>query len=259
LVISGGIDAARSTALARNLFGAWRGEGPAPQAPTGRAGETQRVRTVVIDMPGAGQAAVTAAVPAVARGSADYYPLIVANAVLGAGSNGRLFQEVRTKRALSYGAYSSLPARMDASVLGASAQTKNESAAEVAQIFLAELDRLGHEPLEAEAVAKRIAFLNGGYSRQVETSGGLGGVLANLLQQGLSPSEAARYVSRMEAVTPAEASAVAGRIAASQRASLVIVGDASKFVDKLRAIRPDVEIIPLAELDLDSPTLRKAK
>ena len=259
LVVSGGIDAARSTALAKSLFGGWRGEGPAPQPPASRAGEPQKVRTVVIDMPGAGQAAVTAAVPAVARGSADYYPLLVANAMLGAGSNGRLFQEIRTKRALSYGAYSNFPARMETSVLGASAQTKNESAAEVAQIFLAELDRLGREPLAADDVAKRIAFLSGGYSRQVETSGGLGGVLANLLQQGLSPSEAAAYAARVEAVTPVEASAVAGRIAASQRASLVIVGDASKFLDKLKAIRPDVEVIPLAELDLDSPSLRKTK
>jgi zinc protease len=93
----------------------------------------------------------------------------------------------------------------------------------------------------------------------VETSGGLGVVLANLIQQGLSPEEAAAYVQRMESVTPQAASAVAARIASSQRASLVIVGDASKFLDKVKAIRPDVEVIPLADLDLDSPTLRKAR
>ncbi|TFI60045.1 insulinase family protein [Sphingomonas parva] len=259
LVVAGGIDAARSAELAQRLFGGWRGEGPAPQPPVNRAGETQKVRTLVIDIPGAGQAAVTAAVPALARGSADYYPLVVANAVLGAGSNGRLFQEVRVNRALSYGAYSNLPARMETSLLSATAQTKNESAADVARIFLDELDRLGREPLAADATAKRIAFLTGGYSRQVETSGGLGGVLANLLQQGLPPSEAARYVAQMEQVTPAAASAIAGRIAASQRASLIVVGDSAKFLDKLKALRPDVEVIPIAELDLDAPSLRKAK
>jgi zinc protease len=184
---------------------------------------------------------------------------MLANAVLGAGSNGRLFQEVRVNRALSYGAYSSMPARLDTGILTASAQTKNESAAEVAQIFLGELDRLGKEPLEADATAKRIAFLTGGFNRQVETSGGLGAVLANLVQQGLSPVEAALYAGKIEKVTPEAASAVAARIAQGQRASLVIVGDSAKFLDKLKAIRPDVEVIPLAELDLDSPTLRKLK
>jgi zinc protease len=257
LVVSGGIDAARSTALARTLFGNWKGTGPAPQAPTGRAGSAQKVRTVVIDMPGAGQAAVLAAVPAVSRGSSDYYPLSVANAVLGVGSNGRLFQEVRVARALSYGAYSAFPARLESSVISASAQTKNESAADVARIFLDQFDRLGKEPIEADAAAKRIAFLTGNYNRQVETSGGLANVLVSLIQQGLSPSEAARFVQRMETVTPGAATAIAGRLAASQRASLVIVGDASKFLDKLKAIRPDVEVIPAAELDLDQADLRK--
>jgi zinc protease len=61
----------------------------------------------------------------------------------------------------------------------------------------------------------------------------------------------------METVTPGAATSIAGRLAASQRASLVIVGDASKFLDKLKAIRPDVEVIPAAELDLDQADLRK--
>jgi zinc protease len=46
-------------------------------------------------------------------------------------------------------------------------------------------------------------------------------------------------------------------VAASDRATIVIVGDASKFLDKLRAFRPDVEVIKADDLDLDSPNLRK--
>ena len=125
--------------------------------------------------------------------------------------------------------------------------------------MLAELDRLGKEPLDADATQKRIAFLTGGYNRQVETSGGLGGVLANLILQGLSPSEAAQFVRRMSEVTPGGASAAANRLVSADRATLVIVGDSKQFIDKLREIRPNVEVIPLVELELDSPTLRKAK
>jgi len=36
----------------------------------------------------------------------------------------------------------------------------------------------------------------------------------------------------------------------------VIVGDASKFIDGLRAKYPNVEVIPLSELNLDSATLK---
>ena len=258
LVISGGIDFGRGAdALAAALFGGWRGEGPAPTPPAERAGQPQKVRTVVIDLPGAGQAAVLAAVRGISRSDPLYYNVNAANAVLGGGSSGRLFQEVRTKRALSYGAYSGMPARLDSGLLTASGQTKNETAAEVAKVFLDELDRLGRQPLERQEVANRIAFITGAFNRQAETSGGLGGILANLLQQGMPPSEVGRFVAQMEAVTPEGASAAATRLVGADRATLVIVGDSAKFIDKLRAVRPDVEVIRFDELDLDSPILRR--
>ncbi len=257
LVISGGIDSARADALAASLLGGWSGEGPAPTPPVERAGQAQKVRTIVIDLPGAGQAAVLAAVRGISRSDPLYYQANAANAVLGGGSSGRLFQEVRTKRALSYGAYSGMPARLDSGLLTASGQTKNETAAEVAKVFLDELDRLGKQPLERQEVANRIAFITGAFNRQAETSGGLGGILANLLQQGMAPSEVARFVTSMEGVTPEGASAAAARLVGADRATLVIVGDSAKFIDKLRAVRPDVEVIRFDELDLDSPTLRK--
>ncbi|HWH18711.1 MAG TPA: pitrilysin family protein [Allosphingosinicella sp.] len=257
VVVAGGVDPQAGAAMAGRLFGSWRGEGPAPNLPTARAGEPQKPRTLVIDMPQAGQAAVVAAVRAIDRADPDYYNLTVANAVLGVGSKGRLFEEVRTKRALSYGAGSGMPARADDALLTASAQTKNETAAEVAKIFLDEFDRLGKETLSASEVATRKAFLTGNYNRQAETSSGFAAILAVLLQQGLPPQEAARYAQQIDAVTPDAASRVAGRVAASDRASIVIVGDSSKFIDKLRAIRPDVEVIKADELDLDSPSLRK--
>jgi zinc protease len=259
LVVAGGIEAQQASRLAASLFGGWRGNGPAPTPPASRAGEAQKVRTVVIDLPGAGQAAVVAAMRGIGRSDPTFYSLNVANAVLGSGSSGRLFQEVRVKRALSYGANSGMPGRLDASVLTAASQTKNESAADVVQIFLTELDRLGKEPLEADLTAKRIAFLSGNYNRQVETSGGLSATLASLIQQGMPAAEAARFAQQLEAVTPAQASAAAAAIASSGRATVVVVGDASKFLDKLKAIRPDVEVIPAAELDLDAPTLRRAR
>jgi zinc protease len=258
LIISGGIDSDRADALAASLLGGWKGEGPAPTPPASRAGQAQKVRTIVVDLPGAGQAAVLAAVRGISRSDPLYYQANAANAVLGGGSSGRLFQEVRTKRALSYGAYSGMSARLDAGLITASGQTKNESAAEVAKVFLDELDRLGKEPLPAQDVVNRTAFVTGGFDRQAETSGGLGGLLAGLIQQGMPPSEVAQFVTRMEAVTPEAASAAAARLVGADRATLVIVGDSAKFIDKLRAVRPDVEVIRFDELDLDSPTLRKA-
>ena len=67
-----------------------------------------------------------------------------------------------------------MTARADNGLLTASTQTKNESAPEVVQLFLAEFDRLGREPLDTATVAKRKTFLAGRFSRSAETSLGLG-------------------------------------------------------------------------------------
>jgi zinc protease len=255
LVITGGIDPAAARRLGDQLFGDWRVDGAAPALPATPAGRPVKPRLMVIDMPGAGQAAVAAAVRGVDRANPRWFDLQVANAVLGAGSNGRLFQEVRVKRALSYGAYSSVTARADDGLLTATTQTKNESAPEVVQIFLAEFDRLGREPLDASSVDKRKTFLAGGLSRAAETSRGLGLTIAGLVQQGLPPAEAGRLSTRIAAVTPAGAMAAAKAGVAAANASIVVVGDAKMFVDRLRTIRPDLELIGADAVDLGTPTL----
>ena len=252
LVIAGGIEPAAAKAMAERLFGTWQGEGTPPPLPVSRAGDTSEPRTIVVDMPGSGQAAVVAAVRGLDRADPDYYNMVIANAVLGAGSNGRLFEEIRTKRALSYGAYSGMPGRADDAVLTAQAQTKNETAAEVVQVFLNELDRLGDEPFATDAIDKRKAFITGAYNRQAETSLGFSAVLATLIMQGLPPAEAARYAAQIEAVGAAGAGAAAGKLVGAEQASIVIVGDAAQFIDKLRAVRPDVEVVNIDELDLSA-------
>ncbi len=258
LVISGGISSQEAAQLGEALFGDWTSQGETPQLAADPAGQAPRPRTLVIDMPDAGQAALVAGVRAVSRKDADFYPLWLANTVLGSGSNGRLFEEVRTKRGLSYGAYSSLGQSLDAAVLTARAQTKNETADEVAAVFFEEFEKLGETPLDEETLQKRRLFLAGAISRSLETSGGFNGQVANLLLRGIEPGEAFEVADRLAGVSPADAAAMADKYLSPERASLVIVGDASQFLDDLRALRGEVEVIPASELDLAASDLRKA-
>ena len=258
IIVSGGIAPDRAQALAASLFGDWQVSAPPPEPIADPAGEPGQVRTVVIDMPDAGQAAVYAGMRVPGRSSADFFPLELANAILGGGSSGRLFEEVRTKRSISYGAYSGLPERADDAYLIASSQTQNSTADEVAQVFLDEFDRLGSEAFETDLVDKRRTYLSGGYARTLESSSGFNAVVAGLMQQGLAPAEAARYADRLAAVSPEAASAAAGKYVAADKATLVIVGNAAEFLDDLKAIRGDVEVISAEELDLSRADLRKA-
>jgi zinc protease len=258
IVISGGIAPEDAIATAEAMFGDWSTDLLPGPIPAESAGAVQPVRTIVVDMPDAGQAAVVAAVRAPSRTSPDFFPLELANSVLGGGSSGRLFEEIRTKRSLSYGAYSGFADRRDDSILTASSQTKNDTADEVAQIFLSEFDRLGSEELTEDLLQRRRLYLSGAHARSLETSGGFNRIVATLLQQGLSADEAARFADRLSAVDADAASAAAQQYVDPDSATLVIVGDASQFLEDLALVRDNIEVIPADELDLASATLRRA-
>ena len=89
IVVSGGIDAAAAMATAEAMFGDWSTDMLAGPLPAESAGAAQPVRTIVVDMPDAGQASVIAAVRAPSRTDPDYFPLELANSVLGGGSSGQ--------------------------------------------------------------------------------------------------------------------------------------------------------------------------
>ena len=250
VIVTGGIAPGQAFAVTQALFGDWSAEAPPPPSPADPAGPALPVRTLVIDLPEAGQAAVYLGGRGPARGSAEFFPLELANSVLGGGSTGRLFEEIRNKRALSYGSYSSLGSLADDPLLVASAQTANETVPEVVRIMLGEFARMGGEPLEEELLARRRAYLAGGYARGLESSSGYASALVDLLAQGVDLAQAATYADSLDAVSAGEASAAAARYFDPDGISLVVVGNAEAFIDELRAIRPDVEVIPAEGIGL---------
>ena len=255
LVITGGMEPDAAFAFAESAFGGWTKPSVALPTIDDRAGQATAPRVVVVDMPGAGQAAVAVAVRGPDRSDADWYPASIANAVIGGGSGGHLFNEVRAKRGLSYGAYSSLVTRVDGSLFAAQTQTKNESAAEVVELVLLEIDRLTREPVTDQASTDRESFVLGGFSRSIETTGGLGGFIGDTVTLGLPLSELQTYPERLRAVDPAAVSAVAGRWLGRERAYVVVVGDAAQFIDPLRAAHPDLVVTKAEDVDLNAADL----
>ncbi|WP_293385926.1 pitrilysin family protein [Phenylobacterium sp.] len=255
LVLTGDITAEQGFALAEKAYGGWaRPATPLPAPPAIRP--QGKPRAVVIDLPGTGQAAVNLAKVGIPRDDPDYYPGIVANTLLGGGYSSRLNLEIRIKRGLSYGASSSLSANRTTGSFRAAAQTKNESAVQVADLIGEQMASMASTPATADELTARKSNLIGSYGRRLETTNGLAGILGNLALYGVPLDEITRYTAKVEAVTPAQVQAVAARVMDPAKANLIIAGDAKTFVEALRAKRPDLEVIPVDKLDLDSPTLK---
>jgi len=256
LVLTGDVTPEAGFALAREAFGDW----DAPTAPLPTQPEvspTAAGQMLVIDLPGAGQAAVRLAKPTIARSDDAYYPAIVTNSVLGGGYSARLNQEIRIKRGLSYGAGSSLAARRAVGAFQAQAQTKNESAPEVVDLIAAEMTKLAAEPVSADELKARKSVLIGGFGRALGTAGGLGGVLGDLAVQDVPLEEIGAYTAKVEAVSADQVNAFAAGYLSPADAAVVVAGDAKLFEAGLRERAPDLRIVAAEDLDLDSETLTK--
>ena len=256
LVLTGDVTPEAGFALAREAFGDW----DAPTAPLPTQPEvspTAAGQMLVIDLPGAGQAAVRLAKPTISRSDDAYYPAIVTNSVLGGGYSARLNQEIRIKRGLSYGAGSSLAARRAVGAFQAQAQTKNESAPEVVDLIAAEMTKLAAEPVSADELKARKSVLIGGFGRALGTAGGLGGVLGDLAVQDVPLEEIGAYTAKVEAVSADQVNAFAAGYLSPADAAVVVAGDAKLFEAGLRERAPDLRIVAAEDLDLDSETLTK--
>ena len=258
LVFAGDIDLDQAARLAESAFGAWKNPAtPLPNA-TPAGGKSSLPATVVVDLPGTGQAAVTVAHAGIARDAADYYPGIVANAVLGGGYSSRLNQEIRIKRGLSYGANSSLATLRHGGAFVASAQTKNPSATEVAGLMFGELDRLGASEVPADEFAARKATLSGNYGFSLETTSSLAGRVAGFALYGLPLSELGAWLDKVQAVTPAQVQTFARAHLGRDGASLIVAGDAKQFADALAKVYPKSARFEATKIDFDSADLKAA-
>ena len=257
LVLTGNITPEAGFALAQSAFGGWtRPRSPLPPPPA--TPQSRSPRAIAIDLPGAGQAAVLLLGPAVSRSDPRYYPGLVATTVLGGGYSARMNYEIRIRRGLSYGASASLTARRSVGSYIASAQTRNDAAAQVVGLVQTELGRMSANAPDAAELAARRSSLVGDFGRDIGATSSLAEILSNLALFGVNLNELEVYQARVEGVTPAQVADYARDVLSPGRASIIVVGDGAHFLTALRSALPNLEVIPISELNLDSPSLRRA-
>lgn len=266
LVFVGDITLQKAVAEAEKYFGSWTNPTLPVSSSPARVGLTPRdqapavySRVLVIDLPESGQASVNYFKPVYAggRSSNDFYTASVLNSLLGGGYSSRLNQEIRIKRGLSYGAGSSFSWRNGPPTFSVSTQTKDVSAAEVAELIVAELNRLANTASDSAEFAPRKAVLTGTFGRSLETNGGIANAVANLYSLGVSTSELNAYMSSVDSVSSAAVRDYAKKYFVA--GDLVIVGDYAKFKDDLAKRFPNarIDVVKASELDIESPTLKK--
>ena len=257
LVFGGDITLEEASSLATRYFGSQKASSVEAKRETSPHPSTPIGRVVVIDKPDAGQAAVMLAQAGIPRTDPEYTVARVANAIFGEGYSSRINEEIRIKRGLSYGASSRFDMRRRGGLFSASAQTRNSAVAEVAKLLKEELGNLEHETADKEELTARKASLIGSYARRLETGAGIAAATADLAVYDLPLSALAAYPADIQMVTGSLVWTFAARRLPTSQSNIIIVGDSRQFLSALQKEFQDIEVIPIAQLDLNKSSLRK--
>ena len=255
LILGGDIAPDAAFALIEQQLGAWR----APDVPLAVAAPfdmpVPRTRVVIVDKPDAGRTAIIVGRVGVARRAVDYVAGVVATAVL-SGYSGRLNQEVRVKRGLSYGAGAQLIARRAPGIFLASTLVDHTRVSEATAVILTTLGGLAANACDESELMTRKATVTGGFSRSIETIDGIAGLLGELALYEAPLDDLAAYMPQVEAVTPSDVRAFAAAHIA-QDPFVILVGDAQRFRADIASAHADVVTIPVAQLDLGRANLMR--
>lgn len=256
LVVVGDISFQKAVSIAKRFFGRWAKQNQSQKNSTKSAvnlSSAEGPKFLIVDLPKSGQAAVFYA-SRIDVNRADrnqYFQSQVMNSILGGGFSSRLNQEIRVKRGLSYGAGSSFSWRAEGYAnFIARAQTKNESAAEVAELMLEEIKKLAKTEVPDEEMKPRKAALIGNLARQIETCQGLSFIFSQLYSLGVSPDETKTFVEMVEKVSKEQIKQFTAKF--FNGANFVVVGDYSIMKEGFAKRFPKAEVTVVQADEINS-------
>ena len=247
LVVAGDIDPDHVAETAKKTFGAWNaGKRFAPKyaeppKPTDR-------NILVVDRPGSVQSVIYIGNLAIARANREWIPLMVSNQVLGGSAASRLFMDLREKRSLTYGAYSSVGPRVDIGPFVAYASVRTEVTTEAVGAFFEHLERMRLESATPEELVNAKRYLSDSFPLKVDTPGKLAELVVELRTFGLPDDYWDNYRQWIRKTSASEAKYVARSYMRPQDSLVVIVGQAADFAPSLQQFGPVTVVSPDGEV-----------
>jgi zinc protease len=247
LGVSGDVDARALKTRLESALASWKPSSQTPELPKADFKPHDATRIFLIDRPGSAQTVLQFGNLAITQKDPDYIPLVVANRILGGGSSGRLFQNIREQKGYTYGAYSSLAAGRWPGIWGASASVRTPVTEPAVREFFREFDRLQDEPVSKTDLERAKRSIVGSFATTLESPDAVLNRTLDLVQNDLPLDYWDTYPARIEAVTADDVQRVARKYLGKNRIQLIAVGERSQIEPGLKKFGP-VEIVDPSEL-----------
>jgi predicted Zn-dependent peptidase len=244
LVVTGDLDGLDLDAAVAPLLGRWPSAGPSTLVGGPSAERAGGRRIVVVDRPGSAQTEVRVGHLGLPRRTPEFHAVSVLNAILGGLFNSRLNRVLREAKGYTYGVHSGFDTRRHAGPFAVRCAVQTEVTVPAVADILTELERIREGRVEESELTIARDYLVGVFPLRFETAAQVAAAIAGLVVQQLPDDELDRYRPAVAAVTADEVSAAARAHVHPEAASIVLVGDVSRFEKDLRAAGwGEVEVI----------------
>ena len=241
MIIVGDVDREEIVARVEDLFANWESHSWPPSKFPPLPKHDAR-RAYLVDRPGSAQSNIVIASEGITRTSPDYFPMLLMHTVLGANASSRLFMNLREDKGYTYGAYSSLDARQLAGTFRTTAEVRTPVTGDSLREFFSELERIRDEAVSEEELKNAKSYLTGVFPIRIETQEGLIEQLVNIKMFNLPDDYLQTYRDHVMEITAGDIQRIARKYVTTDRAAIVIVGDASEIEEQTKPYASEIEV-----------------
>ena len=235
LIVAGEVTATGVMPLLEEAFGKWPTAAAPARTPVPTARQLTAGQVTIVDMPSAAQSQIRIGWVGVPRSTADYFPLLVLNTILGGSFASRLNQNLREEHGYSYGASSRFDMRLSAGAFQAAAGVQTDKTADALREFFKELKGIA-SPVGAEELAKAKNYVALSFPGEFETITDLTSHLEEMAIYKLPDTYFSQYIANVQAVTAAAVQKAAATYIQPDKFAVVVVGDRKTIEAGVRAL-----------------------
>lgn len=258
LVVIGDVKLKDTKKMVEKLFGDWEAS-TAPSLSYTDPQNVQYTQINFIDMPNAVQSEISLVnTVKLQMKDPDYFPVILANQILGGDFNSYLNMNLREAHGWTYGARSSINASRWISAMRSSSQVRNAVTDSAVVEFIKEIKRIRTEKVTDEMLNSVKAGYVGRFVMQIEKPQTVARYALNIETEGLNEDFYKKYIENINKVTPDDILRVANKYFLGDNTRIIVVGKGSEVLPGLEKLK-----IPMFYFDkfgnpVAKPEMKKA-
>ncbi|HET8574405.1 MAG TPA: insulinase family protein [Edaphocola sp.] len=241
LAVVGDVTPEEAKTLVTKYFGSWE-KADVPRTTYPKVSKPAQTTVDFVNRSGAVQSVIGITYPIDLQiGSADVIKAQAMNEILGGGSTGRLFQNLREKHGWTYGSYSSVSPDDIIGSVQVYAKCRNIVTDSSITEMLKEMNTIRSQAVDQAALDGVKNYMSGIFALRLESPQTIAQYAINIDRFDMPKDYYKNYLKNVAQVTTADVQAMAQKYILPNQAHIVVVGNTSE-VDKLKQFSADGKI-----------------